>query len=75
MAFGGPTKLSGIGWHHIPSTYIVCTEDPALLPGSQTLWSQSRATNQIEVPFDHLPQISHPAETADLLADIVAATT
>ena len=71
MAIGAPTRLTGVGWHHIPSTYIVCTEDPALLPESQRQWAQTRATNQIEVPFDHLPEISHPAETADLLADIV----
>jgi pimeloyl-ACP methyl ester carboxylesterase len=71
MALGGPTRLSGVGWHHIPSTYVVCTEDPALLPDSQRHWAQTRATSQIEVPFDHLPEISHPAETADLLTDII----
>lgn len=71
MAFGAPTRLAGIGWHHIPSTYVVCTEDPALLPASQREWARTRATNHVEVPFDHLPAISHPAETADLLADIV----
>jgi len=71
MAFGGPTRLTGVGWHQIPSTYVVCTEDPALQPESQQQWAQTRATNQIEVPFDHLPAISHPTETADLLASIV----
>jgi pimeloyl-ACP methyl ester carboxylesterase len=70
MALGGSTRLTGVGWHRIPSTYVVCTEDPALLPESQRRWAQTRATNQIEVPFDHLPQISHPAETAELLANI-----
>ncbi len=71
MALGGPTRLTGVGWHHISSTYIVCTEDPALLPASQRQCAHTRATNQIEVPFDHLPEISHPSETAELLANIV----
>jgi pimeloyl-ACP methyl ester carboxylesterase len=71
MALGGPTRLTGVGWHHIPSTYVVCTEDPAVLPASQRQWAETRATNRIDVPFDHLPEISHPAETAELLANIV----
>jgi pimeloyl-ACP methyl ester carboxylesterase len=71
MAVGGPTRLTGVGWLQIPSTYVVCAEDPALLPASQRRWAQTRASKQIEAPFDHLPEISHPAETADLLANIV----
>ena len=71
MALGGPTRLTGVGWHQIPSTFVVCSEDPGLLPESQRRWAQTRATHQIDVPFDHLPQISHPAETAELLANIV----
>jgi pimeloyl-ACP methyl ester carboxylesterase len=71
MAFGGSTRLTGVGWQQTPSTYVVCTEDPALLPASQRSWAQGRATTLIEVPFDHLPEISHPEQTAELLANIV----
>jgi pimeloyl-ACP methyl ester carboxylesterase len=73
MALGGPTRLSGIGWRQVPSTFVVCDADPALLPASQRQWAQTRATNQIETSFDHCPQISHPTDTADILAGIVRA--
>jgi pimeloyl-ACP methyl ester carboxylesterase len=68
---GSPT-LTGVGWRKIPSTYIVCSEDNSIKPEAQRQWAAQRATDQIDVPFDHCPQVSHPAEIADLLARIVA---
>ncbi len=68
---GAASRLNGVGWHDIASTFVVCGEDPLLLPESQRLWASSRATHQVEVPFDHCPQISHPAETAAILADVM----
>lgn len=71
MGQGGSPTLAGVGWRKIPSTYIVCSEDNSIKPEAQRQWAAQRATDQIEVPFDHCPQASHPAEIADLLAPIV----
>ncbi len=49
---GSPTVL-GVGWRTIPSTYVVCGEDHLLKPEVQRQWAESRATDQIETPFDH----------------------
>ena len=71
MGQGGSPTLAGVGWRTIPSTYIVCSEDNSIKPEAQREWAAQRATDQIEVPFDHCPQVSHPTEIADLLAPIV----
>jgi len=41
-------------------------------PVYQQQWATERATAKIEVPYDHAPVFSHPAELAQLLADITA---
>ena len=74
MAMGGgaPTTMAAIGWREIPSTYVVCSEDRSILPQAQRRWAAERATNSFELPFDHCPQLSHPAELAALLAGQVS---
>jgi hypothetical protein len=70
MAMGAedsPT-LKAVGWHRIPSTYVVCSEDRSIQPEVERLWARTRATETIEVPFDHCPQISHLKAIADILA-------
>ncbi len=71
MGQAGSPSVAGVGWRSIPSTYIVCSEDRCIRPVAQRQWATERATNHIEVPFDHSPQLSHPAEVADILAGIV----
>jgi len=72
MGRGGcsPT-LTGVGWHDTPSTYVVCSEDWCIGPDVQRQWATQRATDSVELPFDHSPQISHPVEVADLLATML----
>jgi pimeloyl-ACP methyl ester carboxylesterase len=70
MGGGGSPTMTGIGWKTIPSTYVVCAEDRSLRPGAQRRWAAERATDRVEVPFDHCPHLSHPAEIADLLAEL-----
>jgi pimeloyl-ACP methyl ester carboxylesterase len=74
MAFGaaGAPTVTGVGWQDIPSTYIVCSEDLALRPESQRQWARERATESVEVPFDHVASLSHPIDIADILARIAA---
>lgn len=71
MSTGGDPTLSfdRVGWETIPSTYVVCAEDRAILPSAQRTWAE-RATNVVERPWDHSPAVSHPAEVADLIAGI-----
>jgi pimeloyl-ACP methyl ester carboxylesterase len=68
MGTGEAPALEAAGWHSIPSTYVVCNEDRSIRPEVQRRWADTRATDTIEVPFDHCPQLSHPKELADILA-------
>jgi pimeloyl-ACP methyl ester carboxylesterase len=70
MGTGGAPTVTAVGWRDIPSTYIVCTEDRTIYADSQRQWARERATDSVEVPFDHCAQLSHPAEVADILARI-----
>ena len=70
MSFGtDPTAAAfdEVGWRTIPSTYVVCTEDRSILPDAQRRWAKERATEVVEWPTDHCPQVSHPDLVADLL--------
>jgi pimeloyl-ACP methyl ester carboxylesterase len=74
MSFGAdPTTaaLAEVGWTTIPSTYVVCSEDHSILPEAQRRWAQERATEIVEWPSDHCPQISHPDLVAELLEKLV----
>jgi pimeloyl-ACP methyl ester carboxylesterase len=55
----------------IASTYIVCTDDRAVHPYHQRLMAE-RCGAVGELPTDHSPFMSMPAETAALLAEIAA---
>ena len=64
--------LPAVAWEGIPSTYIVCTEDHLIPPAYQQRCATEQATEKIEVPYDHAPGFSHPAEVAQMLAAITA---
>ena len=56
-------------WRTIPTTYIVCTEDQALLaPGQREL--ARRADRIAEWPTDHSPFFSNPQLLIDLLDNL-----
>lgn len=57
-------------WRHIPSTYVICTEDEALPPASQAVFS-ARATEVRRLHSDHSPMISQPDVLADLLRSVI----
>jgi pimeloyl-ACP methyl ester carboxylesterase len=56
----------------LPSTYVVCTEDRAIHPNHQRIMA-GRCDGVRELPADHSPFMSMPAETAALLAGIAGA--
>lgn len=53
-------------WRTIPSTYIICTEDAALLPIAQGILS-ARASTVLRLPTSHSPMLSAPDALVDLL--------
>ena len=75
LSLGSTTALSAAGWRDIPSTYVVCSNDRSLQPDVQRRWAAQRATESIERPCDHCPQVSRPRETAELLASVAVTTT
>ena len=72
MSFGTDFDVAfgRVAWRDTPSTYVVCLDDRSIRPELQVSWAKERATDTVEVPFDHCPQVSHPAEIGDLLAAI-----
>jgi pimeloyl-ACP methyl ester carboxylesterase len=73
LGLGSVTAVTAAGWRNIPSTYVVCSNDRSLQPDVQRRWAAQRATEMIEVPYDHCPQVSRPVEIAELLANVVVA--
>jgi pimeloyl-ACP methyl ester carboxylesterase len=69
--FGQP--LTGAGWHDIPATYVLCTEDRAIVPEFQRAMATARATTVVELPASHSPFFSQPGAVADLLAQLARA--
>ena len=58
-------------WHHIPSTYVVCTQDRALHPDWQQLLAK-RATHAVEWDTSHSPFYTRPELVADLLDELAS---
>jgi pimeloyl-ACP methyl ester carboxylesterase len=58
-------------WTHIPSTYVVCTDDRALHPDTQREMAR-HAVDVIEWDTSHSPMLSQPEQVAELLATLAA---
>ena len=54
-------------WKQVPSTFVVCANDAAILPSLQRRMA-ARATDVVELDADHSPFLTRPEELADLLA-------
>lgn len=57
-------------WKSVPSTYIVCTEDRAIMPSLQRSMA-AKAQEVVEWNTDHSPFLTRPAQLADLLASYI----
>jgi pimeloyl-ACP methyl ester carboxylesterase len=60
-----------VAWRHVPSTYIVCTDDQIIGPDDQRIMA-GRAGSSVEIDSDHSPFLSCPGQLADVLASCVA---
>lgn len=59
----------GVGWREHPSTLLLCQPDETASPEYFKVYAQ-RATQVIELPTGHSPQLSHPEMVADILERI-----
>jgi pimeloyl-ACP methyl ester carboxylesterase len=63
-------------WTHLPSWYLLATEDQAIPPDAQRLFARRMDAVTVEVASSHVAMVSHPEQTAQLIsaaADVVAA--
>jgi pimeloyl-ACP methyl ester carboxylesterase len=68
MPLDDPGVMTGTpAWKAVPSTYVVCTKDNALAPGTQRFLA-ARAGQVVEWDSDHSPFLTRPGDLADLLA-------
>jgi pimeloyl-ACP methyl ester carboxylesterase len=58
-----------IAWQHLPSTYLICSDDNTVHPDLQRLLAR-RATTSSEWTSGHSPFLSHPLLLSELLHDI-----
>jgi pimeloyl-ACP methyl ester carboxylesterase len=70
--YGEPCPLSELP--PVPAAYVLCADDRIVTPG----WSRRAARDRlgveaVELPGDHSPFLSRPAELAALLADLGSA--
>jgi pimeloyl-ACP methyl ester carboxylesterase len=69
---GGAVLVERAAWRERPASYVVCSEDPIVLPGSQRAIAARMGATVLEMPGDHSPMVARPIELADLLCDVMA---
>jgi hypothetical protein len=57
-------------WRFLPSCYVMCTDDQVLSLDVQRAMA-ANAGSTLSIDSDHSPFLSHPAELAGLLAEVV----
>lgn len=58
--------VQSAAWQHVPSTYLLCTEDRGTPAMSQRAFA-ARASNVVELDAGHHPFLSQPAAVRDLI--------
>ncbi|MFC8666617.1 alpha/beta fold hydrolase [Streptomyces sp. NPDC057199] len=61
--------VGAAAWQHLPSTYVVCTQDRGTPPRLQHEFAR-RASNVVELETGHHPFLSRPAAVRDLLLSL-----
>jgi pimeloyl-ACP methyl ester carboxylesterase len=64
-AFASPSGEPA--WKTIPSWYLVASNDRAIPPATQRFMAQRAGAHTSEVGSSHVPQISHPDKTVDVI--------
>ena len=68
-------KLDGAAWKLKPSWYIVATEDRTVHPELQRASAKRMGAMVVEMKSSHVPMLSHPRETLDVIRKAAAAVT
>jgi len=68
---GGSDVVGRAAWHERPAHYVVCADDPILLPDAQHAIAARIGATVHVLPGDHSPFLARPAELAEVLAVIV----
>jgi pimeloyl-ACP methyl ester carboxylesterase len=58
--------VQSAAWQHVPSTYLLCTEDRGTPAASQRAFA-ARASSVVELDAGHHPFLSQPAAVRDLI--------
>jgi pimeloyl-ACP methyl ester carboxylesterase len=61
--------VGAAAWHHVPSTYLVCTEDAGTPARLQREFAR-RAGRVVELDAGHHPFLSQPVAVRDLLLSL-----
>jgi pimeloyl-ACP methyl ester carboxylesterase len=69
MLGGTADTPQAIAWRGIPSTFVVCTRDRAILPSLQRRIAE-RASSVVEWDTSHSPFASRPELVAELLEQV-----
>ena len=62
--------VTEVAWRHIPSTYVLCTNDQAIPLFAQEQMS-ARCGEVLSITSDHSPFLSHVEELGELVASVV----
>jgi pimeloyl-ACP methyl ester carboxylesterase len=68
---GGASIVERAAWRTVASTYVVCCDDPIILPDAQRAIAARIGANVVEIEGDHSPMVARPAELADILCALL----
>jgi pimeloyl-ACP methyl ester carboxylesterase len=61
------SKVIPPAWKHIPSWYLVATNDQMIPPQAEELMAKRMCATVRQVASSHAAMVSHPEEAADLI--------
>lgn len=64
-------RIERAAWRTRPTDYVVCADDPIILPASQRALAARTGATVHEIPGDHSPFLARPEALADLILRIV----
>jgi pimeloyl-ACP methyl ester carboxylesterase len=64
-------KVGVPAWKHIPSWYLVCTNDQMIPPPAQQFLAKRMKATERSVASSHAPFMAHPQEVANIILEAV----
>jgi pimeloyl-ACP methyl ester carboxylesterase len=68
---GFTDKAGSPAWKHLPSWYLVCTNDQMIPPPAQEFLAGRMHATRKSVASSHAPFVSHPQAVTDIIIDAV----